>query len=114
MIVMCGATGLAGGHAVRGSLVRGEGLRPVVRDPERARRVYGGGVELVRGDYADPGVFDHALEGAEALFLSGGDDRRPVVFEWAALDAAAGAPPAGVAPVVPPSPAGGDPAGAAW
>jgi uncharacterized protein YbjT (DUF2867 family) len=43
----------------------------------------------VRGDYADPGVFDHALEGAEALFLSGGDDRRRVVFECAAIDAAA-------------------------
>jgi uncharacterized protein YbjT (DUF2867 family) len=89
MIVICGATGLAGGHVVRALLARGERLRLVVRDPERARRLYGDGVELVRGDYADPAVLDHALDGAEALFLSGGDDRRRVVFECAAIDAAA-------------------------
>ena len=89
MIVICGATGLAGSHVVRALLARGEQLRLVVRDPERAGRLFGDGVELVRGDYADPGVFEHALEGADALFLSGGDDHRRVVFECAAIDAAA-------------------------
>jgi uncharacterized protein YbjT (DUF2867 family) len=89
MIVICGATGLAGSHVVRALLARGERLRLVVRDPERARRLHGDEVELVRGDHADPGVFEHALDGADALFLSGADDRRRVVYECAAIDAAA-------------------------
>ncbi len=89
MIVICGATGVAGSHVVRALLARGQRLRLVVRDPERARRLHGDDVELVRGDHADPGVFDHALDGADALFLSGADDRRRVVFECAAVDAAA-------------------------
>src|SRR4051794_6446950 len=89
MIVICGATGTAGSHVVRALLARGEPLRLVVRDLEGARRLHGDEVEPVRGDYADPGVFEHALDGADALFLSGADDSRRIAYECAAIDAAA-------------------------
>jgi uncharacterized protein YbjT (DUF2867 family) len=89
MIAICGATGLTGSEVVRALLLRGEHVRVVVRDPGKAHRLFGDAVEVVTCDYADPHGMRAALDGASALFLSGGDDRRRVAFECGAIDAAA-------------------------
>jgi uncharacterized protein YbjT (DUF2867 family) len=38
-----GATGRVGGEVVRGVLARGDEVAALVRDPEKARRAFGGG-----------------------------------------------------------------------
>src|SRR4051794_7916300 len=91
MIVITGATGVAGSEVVQALLQRQERVRVVVRDPAKARRLFGDAVEVVAGDYADLDGLRGALQGASALFLSGGDDHRRVAFECAAIDAAAAA-----------------------
>ncbi|MFJ4649859.1 NAD(P)H-binding protein [Nocardia sp. NPDC088792] len=69
MIVITGATGTIGSEVVRQLAGRGEKVRAVTRDPERARVPEG--VEVVRGDYADPASLAAAFAGAEAAFLVG-------------------------------------------
>src|SRR3954452_18789231 len=88
MIVITGATGLAGAEVVQALLLRGERVRVVVRDRGKARRLFGEAVEVVSCDYGDLDCVPAALDGASSLFLSGGDDRRRVAFECAAIDAA--------------------------
>jgi uncharacterized protein YbjT (DUF2867 family) len=89
MNVVTGATGLAGSQVVRALLDRGEPVRAFVRDPDKARRLFGDTVELSVGDFADPAAVRAALDGAERLVLSGPDDPRRVAWERAAIDAAA-------------------------
>jgi uncharacterized protein YbjT (DUF2867 family) len=62
-----------------------------VRDPDRARRLFGDGVEVTVGDFADPDSVRAALEGVETVFLSCADDPRRVEWETSAIDAAAAA-----------------------
>jgi uncharacterized protein YbjT (DUF2867 family) len=62
-----GATGKAGGAAVRALLERDAEVRALVRDPGAAE--FPPEVEVVRGDLTDPGA---ALDGAEAAFLLSG------------------------------------------
>ncbi|MFI1916863.1 NAD(P)H-binding protein [Nocardia sp. NPDC020380] len=69
MIVITGATGTIGSEVVRQLAERGEKVRAVTRDPEQARVPEG--VEVVRGDYADPASLAAAFAGAEAAFLVG-------------------------------------------
>ncbi|WP_067700262.1 SDR family oxidoreductase [Nocardia jejuensis] len=69
MIVITGATGTIGSEIVRQLIERGVKVRAVTRDPDRAR--FPGGVEVVRGDYADTASMAAAMTGAEAAFLVG-------------------------------------------
>ncbi|MGV9410008.1 NAD(P)H-binding protein [Nocardia sp. NPDC003693] len=69
MIVITGATGTIGGEIVRQLAARGERVRAVTRDPERA--ALPAGVEVVRGDYTDSASMAAAFAGAEAAFLVG-------------------------------------------
>ncbi len=91
MIVVTGATGTAGSEAVRALLRRGAPVRAFVRDPDRARGLFGDAVEVACGDMADARSVRAALEGAEALVLSCADDPRRVGWETGAIDAAAAA-----------------------
>ena len=91
MIVVTGATGNAGSEVVRALAARGAVVRAFVRDPERARAVLGGDVELAVGDFADPRSVRAALDGAGALLLSCADDPGRVGWETAAIDAAVAA-----------------------
>lgn len=91
MIVVTGATGIAGSEVVRALARRGAPLRAFVRDPGRALDLLGDGVELAHGDLADALSVRAALEGADALLLSCADDPRRVGWETAAIDAAAAA-----------------------
>lgn len=60
---MTGATGFAGGHAVRELLKRGARLRVLARDPARAPA----GVEVVQGDLHTEQSLDALLKGAGAV-----------------------------------------------
>jgi len=106
MIVVTGATGIAGAEVVRALVardgrvrdgrvrdgrVRDGRVRAFVRDPGKARSVLGGDAELAVGDFADPGSVRAAFAGADAVLLSGADDPRRVGWETAAIDAAVAA-----------------------
>jgi uncharacterized protein YbjT (DUF2867 family) len=73
MILLTGATGNVG-RPLAGLLVEGGvPFKAFVRDVERARDMLGSGVELVRGDFAEPATLEAALEGVEVMFLLNGD-----------------------------------------
>jgi uncharacterized protein YbjT (DUF2867 family) len=81
-VLITGATGTAGAEVVRAVLRSGRSVRVLVRDPAKARRLFGGAVEVAHGDLRS------ALTGADALVLSGPDDPRRVAWETAAIEAA--------------------------
>lgn len=66
-ILVTGATGTVGRRVVEQLLERGEHVRAVTRDPARAE--FPAGVDVVRGDLADPASLESALEGATGLHL---------------------------------------------
>ncbi|MGX9884826.1 SDR family oxidoreductase [Streptomyces sp. NPDC002276] len=69
MILVTGATGTIGSEVLRQLVARGEKVRALTRDPEKAR--IPSGVETVRGLPADRASVDAALTGAEVAFLVG-------------------------------------------
>ena len=89
MILVTGATGIAGSQVVRALLEQRQDVRAFVRDPDKARGLFGDAADLAPGDFADPRSLRAALDGADVLFLSGADDPRRVEWETAAIDAAA-------------------------
>jgi len=91
MILVTGATGIAGSEVVRAVRRRGERVRAFVRDPQRAREKLGDEIELAVGDFADPRSVRAALEGVDDVVLSCADDPRRVAWETSAIDAAAAA-----------------------
>ena len=70
MIVVTGATGNVGGEVVAALVARGQQVRAVVRDPQRASLP--AGVEVVQGDLELPESLTSSLAGARAVFLLGG------------------------------------------
>ncbi|MFF8716844.1 NAD(P)H-binding protein [Streptomyces sp. NPDC015184] len=76
MILVTGATGTVGGEVVR-SFPAGTPLRLMTRKPAQVTGVRPG-VEVVAGDYADPGSLVRVLRGVRGAFLVtnrvGGDD----------------------------------------
>ena len=88
MILVTGATGIAGSEVVRALLERGQAVRAFVRDADKAARLFDDSVELALGDFADPQSVRAALEGVEQIFLSGADDPRRVGWETSAIDSA--------------------------
>ena len=88
MILVTGATGTVGSQVVRALIERGQELRVLARDPERARGLFGDAVELAPGDFADPPSIRAALAGVTELFLSCADDPRRVGWESDTIDAA--------------------------
>ena len=89
-ILVTGATGNVGSHAVRELQTRGEHVRAFVRDPEKAARLLGD-VELAIGDLDDPGTIAPALDGVDRVFLSSGPGPEKVAQEAAVIDAAGAA-----------------------
>ncbi len=69
MILVTGATGRTGSEVVKELIAKGEQVRALVRDPERAEAIRGPGVELVVGDVEKPETWDAALNGVEKAFL---------------------------------------------
>ena len=66
--LVTGATGKVGGATARALLERGDEVRVLVRDPERAGRLLPSGVELARGDVTEPESIPAAAEGCELVF----------------------------------------------
>jgi uncharacterized protein YbjT (DUF2867 family) len=71
MILVTGATGNAGSQVVRALLERGEQVRAFVRDPGKARSLFGDAAELALGDFADPRSVRAALDGVRDAGSSG-------------------------------------------
>ncbi len=69
MILVTGATGRTGSEVVKALIAKGEQVRALVRDPERAGAIQGPGVELVVGDVEKPETWDAALQGVDKAFL---------------------------------------------
>ena len=67
-VLVTGATGKVGGATTRALLERGDEVRVLVRDPERARGVLPTGVTAVRGDVTEPDSLPAAVEGCELVF----------------------------------------------
>jgi uncharacterized protein YbjT (DUF2867 family) len=91
MILVTGATGNVGSEVVRSLRQQGAPIRAFVRDPVEARYRLGDGVQLAPGDFSDRRSVQEALEGVDAVFLSGPDDPRRVAWESDLIDAASAA-----------------------
>jgi nucleoside-diphosphate-sugar epimerase len=66
--LVTGATGKVGGATARALLDRGDEVRALVRDPERAAGLLPAGVELVAGDVTEPDTIAAAVDGCELVF----------------------------------------------
>jgi len=67
-VLVTGATGKVGHAVARALATRGDEVRALVRDPERAAGVLPSGVEPVRGDALDTGSLAEAVRGCELVF----------------------------------------------
>jgi NAD(P)H dehydrogenase (quinone) len=94
MILVTGATGALNGATVEHLLQRmpAQDVAVAVRDPAKAQRLADLGVEVRRGDYADPTSLPAAFAGADQLLLVSSSDPRAdaVGLHRAAIDAAVG------------------------
>jgi uncharacterized protein YbjT (DUF2867 family) len=88
-VLVTGATGNVGSHAVRELVRRGASVRAFVRDPAKAAGLLGEDVELAVGDFGDPASLRAAMDGVDRVFLSSGDGPAKVAHEAAVVDAAA-------------------------
>ena len=66
-VLVTGATGQIGAALAHALVQRGDRVRCLVRDPERARRILGAEVELAAGDLGVAGTLPAALRGVEAV-----------------------------------------------
>ncbi|MFI6094975.1 SDR family oxidoreductase [Lentzea sp. NPDC051213] len=90
-ILVTGATGNVGRHLVQDLVSRGAAVRAFVRDPGKARELFGSAVELCRGDHGDPASVAAALAGVDRAFLLTPSHPDMVQWESAFLEAAAAA-----------------------
>jgi uncharacterized protein YbjT (DUF2867 family) len=92
MIIVTGATGALNGRTVDHLLERMPASEIVVavRDVEKAQRFADLGIEVRRGDYADPASLTRAFDGADQLLLVSSSDPTADAVELhrAAIDAA--------------------------
>ncbi len=70
LTLVLGGTGHYGREIVRGLVARGERVRVLTRDTDRAFRILGEGPQLVEGDVADPQSVRNVLEGAQRLVIA--------------------------------------------
>ncbi|WP_369148581.1 SDR family oxidoreductase [Streptomyces sp. R44] len=88
-VVVTGATGNVGRHAVSELRRRGIPPRALTRNPERATAVLGPDADLAQGDFTDPASLRAAFSGAEQAFLICANDPRQVENAAQAIEAAA-------------------------
>lgn len=88
-VLVTGATGTVGSEVVRQLGERGVPVRAFVRDPDRARAILGGDVEVAVGDFAEPDTIEVALKGVDRVFLACNNDPRQVEYESNVIDGAA-------------------------
>ena len=92
MIIITGGTGALNGATTDHLLahIPADGIAVVTRDPHRASHLADRGVEVRRGDYADPASLPAAFDGADQLLLVSSNDpfADAVALHRAAIDAA--------------------------
>lgn len=71
-ILIAGATGSVGRHAVAEALRQGYTVRALVRDRGRAERILPDGVELIVGDLTRPDTLSPAVDGVDAVVFTHG------------------------------------------
>jgi NAD(P)H dehydrogenase (quinone) len=95
MIIVTGATGALNGATVEHLLERmpAEEVVVAVRDPAKAQRFADRGIEVRRGDYADPDSLSTAFNGGDQLLLVSSSDPQAdaVALHRTAIDAAVAA-----------------------
>jgi dihydroflavonol-4-reductase len=67
-VLVTGATGFTGGHLARSLAVRGDHVRALVRDPERASGLAAAGIERVQGDLRDRAALERAALGVDVVY----------------------------------------------
>jgi uncharacterized protein YbjT (DUF2867 family) len=88
MIVVTGATGHTGRHAVAELLERGVRVRALTRDSTRAPSILGPEVDIVEADLESPEALDSALNGADQVYLLAPPHPRLAAMEAAVIEAA--------------------------
>jgi uncharacterized protein YbjT (DUF2867 family) len=93
-IAVIGATGRVGSEIVRGALARGDAVTALVRDPVKARRVFGepGGLRVRPTRLDDPGDLTEAFDGIRTVFFAMGSIGIEGVLQRIVINAAAGIP----------------------
>ncbi|MEV7132570.1 SDR family oxidoreductase [Arthrobacter sp. NPDC093128] len=71
-VLIVGATGSIGRHAVAEALQHGYAVRALVRDQTRAARILPEGVDLVIGDLTRPETLGPAVDGVDAIVFTHG------------------------------------------
>ena len=69
MYAIMGITGKVGGAIAENLLARGEQIRAIVRNPEKAARWRDRGAETAVADVDDPDALASAFEGTDGVFL---------------------------------------------
>jgi NAD(P)H dehydrogenase (quinone) len=89
-----GATGRVGSEIVRGLLGRGGAVAALVRDPDKARRAFGGpgGLRIRATRLDDPRDLAEAFDGIRTVFIAMGSVGVEGVLQRIAINAAAGLP----------------------
>ncbi len=87
-----GATGRIGSEIVRGVLARGDAVAALVRDPGKARRVFGepGGLHIRPTRLENPRDLTQAFDGIRTVFIAMGSVGIEGVLQRIAISAAAG------------------------
>lgn len=88
MILLTGATGTTGSATVQQLRAANVPFRLMTRDLARARALFGDGLDLVEGDFAQPETLDAAFDGIERLSLLCAFSESMVQLELSALAAA--------------------------
>ena len=76
-MILVTTAGKVGAEAARLLAARGEPVRVLVRDPEKATALAEAGAEVVQGDLEVPATIDAAMEGVSAVVLVSPADPRP-------------------------------------
>lgn len=90
-VLVLGGTGTLGSPVVRSLAGRGHTVRILVRNAEKARRMFGDEVEVVPGDSTSRDHLNRALEGCDALHVSLPTESELVAVRQATDLAASGA-----------------------
>jgi uncharacterized protein YbjT (DUF2867 family) len=90
-ILVTGATGNVGSHLVRNLRATDVSVRAFVRDPAKARGLFGDDVDLAVGDYGNPHSVRASFDGVDRVFLLTPNHPRQVEYERNVIDAAVAA-----------------------
>jgi dihydroflavonol-4-reductase len=67
-VLVTGATGFTGGHLARALRSRGDAVRALVRDADRAKDLKAAGIELVAGDLRDANALASAVADTDVVY----------------------------------------------